>query len=97
MLTFSHILKQNFEQNPEQVCLYLIQPNQPDHPITYRDLMYGAAGYAKTFEKAGILPGEVLILILQHGIDLIHAYFGAILHGDYAFFNRKAITGTLSR
>jgi fatty-acyl-CoA synthase len=81
MLTFSHILKQNFEQNPEQVCLYLIQPNQPDHPITYRDLMYGAAGYAKTFEKAGILPGEVLILILQHGIDLIHAYFGAILHG----------------
>ena len=82
MQTFSHILKRHFERDPDRVCLYVLQTNQPDFPLTYRDLIQGAAGYAKTFEKEGILPGEVVILILQHGIDLIFAYFGAILHGS---------------
>ncbi|OGN72978.1 MAG: hypothetical protein A2X25_10500 [Chloroflexi bacterium GWB2_49_20] len=81
MQTFSHILKGHFDENPDRVCIYLLHPNQPDLPVTYRDLMRGAAGYAKTFKKEGILPGEVLVLILQHGIDLVFAYFGAILHG----------------
>jgi len=81
MQTFSHILKHHFEVDPDRVCLYILQTNQPDYPITYRDLIRGAAGYAKTFENNGIQPGEVIILILQHGIDLVYAYFGAILHG----------------
>jgi len=81
MQTFSHILKHHFDDDPDRVCLYILQTGQPDLPLTYRDLIQGAAGYAKTYEKNGILPGEVLILILQHGIDLIYAYFGAILHG----------------
>ncbi|MFH2037845.1 MAG: AMP-binding protein, partial [Chloroflexota bacterium] len=81
MQTFSHILKHYYEVDPDRVCLYLLQTNQPDYPITYRSLLRGAAGYAKTFENAGIMPGEVLVLILQHGIDLVYAYFGAILHG----------------
>jgi acyl-CoA synthetase (AMP-forming)/AMP-acid ligase II len=81
MQTFSHILKRHYEENPDRACLYLLHPNQPDLPVTYRDLMNGSAGYAKTYETEGILPGEVLVLILQHGIDLVYAYFGAILHG----------------
>jgi acyl-CoA synthetase (AMP-forming)/AMP-acid ligase II len=32
-------------------------------------------------ERAGIQPGEVTILILQHGEDLIYSFWGAILHG----------------
>ena len=81
MQTFSHILKHHYEDDPDRVCLYILLTNQPDFPVTYRDLLRGAAGYAKTYENAGILPGEVLVLILQHGIDLVFAYFGAILHG----------------
>ncbi len=81
MQTFSHILKRHYDDKPDKVCLYILQTDHPDFPITYRDLLRGAAGYAKSYEKAGILPGEVLVLILQHGIDLIFAYFGAILHG----------------
>jgi fatty-acyl-CoA synthase len=81
MQTFSDILKGHYEHNPDRVCVHLLRSTLPDLPVTYRDLMQGAAGYAKSFEKAGILPGDVLILILQHGIDIIYAYFGAILHG----------------
>ena len=37
--------------------------------------------YVEIFQKNGILPGDVVILILQQGIDLLYAYFGAILFG----------------
>ena len=36
----------------------------------------------RAFEQRGIQPGEVVILILQHGADLVHAFFGAVLHGS---------------
>jgi len=32
-------------------------------------------------EREGIQPGEVVILILQHGEDLIYSFWGAVLHG----------------
>ena len=49
--------------------------------MTYRELVHGAAGYVETFSQNGIQAGEVVLLILQHGIDLLYAYYGAILHG----------------
>ena len=81
MPTFSDLLKQHYERNPDQVSVYILHGGQPDRPVTYRELIYGATGYARTFQKKGIQPGEVVILILQHGIDLLYAYFGAILYG----------------
>ena len=81
MPTFSHLLKQHYEQTPDQVSVYLLHGGQPDRPVSYRELMDGAMGYATTYQKNGIQPGDVVILILQHGIDLLYAYFGAILHG----------------
>lgn len=81
MPNFSQLLQRHYEQTPEKVILYLLHAGQPDRPITYRDLIHGAAGYVQTLRKHGIQPGDVVILILQHGIDLVYAYFGAILHG----------------
>lgn len=81
MENFSQILKNIFEDDPEKVSIYLLQSNLPDIPITYRTLLSGSTGYTNTYRMNGILPGEIVILILQHGIDLIYAYFGAILHG----------------
>jgi fatty-acyl-CoA synthase len=34
-----------------------------------------------TYAREGIKPGEVVILILQHGEDLVYSFWGAILHG----------------
>ena len=81
MPTFSDLLKQQYERNPDQVSVYILHGGQPDRPVTYRELMFGAMGYVRTYQKKGIQPGEVVILILQHGIDLLYAYFGAILCG----------------
>lgn len=81
MPTFSDLLKAHYEQTPEKVCLTLLQSGQPDLPVTYRELIHGAAGYVKTYTQNGILPGDVVTIILQHGVDILYAYYGAILHG----------------
>ena len=45
----------------------LLHNRQPDQALTYRHLLHGSAGYAHALAQAGIQPGEVVILILQHG------------------------------
>ena len=66
MKNFSKLLLSHLENNPNKKCLYIIQPNLPDTPITYRELMKNSACYAKRYQSLDIQPGEVIVLILQH-------------------------------
>ncbi len=52
-----------------------------DQVLLRRDLLEGSQGYARALAAAGIHPGEVVVLIFQHGVDLVYAFWGAILHG----------------
>ena len=81
MPTFSDILKIHYEATPDKVTVSMLHGGQPDRQVTYRELIQGAAGYAKTLDMNGIHPGDVVLLILQHGIDLLYAYYGTVLHG----------------
>lgn len=81
MDTFPQRLKQAYENQPEFTILALLHAGQEDRPISYRQLIEGAAGYSATYQHLGIQPGEVVILILEHGQDLIFAFWGAVLHG----------------
>lgn len=81
MSTVAQLLQQIFHQQPDQVAVYMLQSRLEDIPLTYRRLFNGAANYAQALRQRGIKPGEVVILVLQHGIDLIYSFFGAILHG----------------
>ncbi len=78
---FPDRLRQLYEQSPEAVALHLLFARQPDRPVTRRELLQGAAGYAQALAVSGIQPGEVVILILQHGEALLQAFLGAVLHG----------------
>ena len=68
-------------QSPEQVAVYLQFSGREDLPLTRKQFLRGASSYARTLEREGIRPGEVTVLILQHGEDLIYSFWGAILHG----------------
>ncbi len=81
MPTFSDLLKGHFEKSPDNVSIILQHAGQPDRQVTYYELLCGASGYVQTYLHNNINPGEVVLLILQHGIDLLFAYYGAILHG----------------
>ncbi len=82
MTNFSNLLVDSFRECPERTALTVLLAGKPDTPITYRRLMQGAAAWDAALTHAGIQPGEVVILILQHGFDLIYAYWGTILHGS---------------
>lgn len=81
MRNFTTILKTHYETRPEQTCLVMQHAGKEDLPVSYRELLHGAAGWAALYREHNIQPGEVIILIMQHSTELIYAYFGAILHG----------------
>jgi fatty-acyl-CoA synthase len=81
MFNLPFILCQNYYEAPERTAVTLLDPRRPEEPITYRRLIQGAAGYARILEQRGVQPGEVVVLVLQHGEDLIFSFFGAILYG----------------
>ncbi|GAB4492768.1 MAG: hypothetical protein OHK0031_15810 [Anaerolineales bacterium] len=76
------IFHQNFLQEPEKTVIILQRAGQEDETISRAGLMRGAARYARAYQRAAIAPGEVTVLILQHGADLIFAFWGAILGGQ---------------
>ena len=81
MTTFPERLRSLHSHDPERVAVYLQFSGREDLPLTYERLLRGAGAYARALEMAGIQPGEVTVLILQHGEDLIYSFWGAILHG----------------
>ena len=81
MTNFSERLQAHQIRTPERIAIYLQDARRPDLPITYRQLLSGANAYARTYLRAGLKPGEVLILILQHGEDLVYSFWGAVLCG----------------
>lgn len=81
MTAFSNLLQRSFLDVPDKVSIVLQFAGQPDQEITYRQLIFGANQYALTYAREEIKPGEVILLILQHGQDLAFSFWGAVLHG----------------
>jgi acyl-CoA synthetase (AMP-forming)/AMP-acid ligase II len=81
MTTFSHMLRRSWQECPEKTALTVLLAGKPDQPITYRQLLRGAAAWQRTLAREEVQPGEVVILIMQHSVELMYAYWGAILHG----------------
>ncbi len=78
---FAEQLKALHSGTPERAAVYLQFPGREDLPLTYHQLLCGSGAYARTLEREGIQPGEVVVQILQHGEDLVYSFWGAILHG----------------
>ncbi|OQY84798.1 MAG: hypothetical protein B6D40_04810 [Anaerolineae bacterium UTCFX3] len=81
MTTFTAVLRDFYEREPDRVSVTLQHPNQPDFHITYRELIERSNDYAAAYARAGVEPGDVVILILQHGKDLVYSFWGAVLLG----------------
>ncbi len=81
MTTFVERLETHYREHADRTAIMVQHAGQPDLPITYRGLLRGASAYTNTLCRENIQPGEVVVLILQHGTDLIFSFWGAILHG----------------
>jgi fatty-acyl-CoA synthase len=81
MRNFSEVLKSFYEREPERVALTLQHPARPDFHITYRELLERSNDYMAAYARSGVKPGDMIILILQHGKDIVYSYWGAVLLG----------------
>ncbi len=81
MKTFPDRLRSLHARTPDRAALTLQFSNADDLSLTFEQLLRGANSFARAMARAKIKPGEVVILILQHGEDLVYAFWGAILHG----------------
>jgi acyl-coenzyme A synthetase/AMP-(fatty) acid ligase len=71
MQTIAHRLEYLYERIPDSIAIHLLSSDKPDKSISYFDLIQGSSEYAFALKKSGINPGDVVILILQHGCDLV--------------------------
>lgn len=81
-MNFSRRLIEQVEKDPAKEILHLQKTGEEDNHLTYQQLLDGASKYTAVLESGGIEPGEVVILIMQQGIELVYAYFGIILNGS---------------
>ena len=82
MPTFSTTLLDHLNKTPDKVILHLQKAGKEDVHLSYKDLIEESSRYASALSQSGIEPGEVVVIILQHGLDLILSYFGTILNGS---------------
>ena len=81
MPTLADLVQRNYRAAPQKTALILQHAGQDDLSISYAQLVAGSAQYAQTYARQGIQPGEVVVLILQHGQELVYSFWGAILYG----------------
>jgi len=81
MPTLPHLIRQNYSNNPHKTAIVLQHAGQGDVFLSYKALVDGSYRYSCAYQREGIQPGEVVILILNHGADLVFSFWGAILYG----------------
>jgi fatty-acyl-CoA synthase len=79
--TLAHLVHRHYQSAPEWTAIIVQHAGQEDKTVSWQTLIDGAHRYARTYARDGLEPGEVVVLILQHGEDLIYAFWGAILYG----------------
>lgn len=77
---FSQQLLQQAKHNPDKEILHVLIGQDYKH-ITYQNLIDGSLRFQRYLDLKGVEKGDVVIIILPHGLDLIYAYFGCVLNG----------------
>lgn len=67
-------------QTGDRTALTLIFPDGTK-TITYREFFDQAARYAHALEKVGVQPHDLVVLVLQHGEEVLYGFWGAMLLG----------------
>lgn len=68
------------ERSADAKAVVLVEPDA-EHTVTYGEFFAGAAQYAYALEAAGVRPGDLVVLVLQHGFEVLYGFWGAMLLG----------------
>ena len=64
---------------PDRMAFRILNRGHDPIDLSYGDLVARAHGYARLFISRGVEPQQVVVLLLEHGADLVSAFIGALL------------------
>ncbi|HEY2603949.1 MAG TPA: AMP-binding protein, partial [Thermoleophilaceae bacterium] len=79
--TVPDVLRARAEEDSGGEFLRLLFPAGADVALSYRELVERAACWAEHYRRGGLAPGDRVLVVLQHSVDLYAAYVGALLDG----------------
>jgi fatty-acyl-CoA synthase len=80
-------LHQNADVLADKTCLHILSDDSGAvDRITYSELWLKACGFAIAFEAAGVGPGNVVLIFLNHHPDMAACYFGVMQAGAIPSF-----------
>ena len=80
MSTLAENLLQSQAEAPHRLAIRLLE-GETALELDFQSLVAGASRFARALAEAGVAPGEVVVILLEHGRELVESFFGAILHG----------------
>lgn len=78
---FPERLWEHTQNKPGVTAIHFLESGVDDLSISYQDLYLRSSDFAKELDRAGIKPGEVVVLIVDYRPDLLYAFWGSILQG----------------
>ncbi|HEX2905388.1 MAG TPA: AMP-binding protein [Phototrophicaceae bacterium] len=63
-----------------ETAVVLIE-HENEQRLSYTEFFTGAARFAGALEAAGVRPGDLVVLVLQHGEPVLSGFWGALLLG----------------
>ncbi len=69
-----------YRERPAAPAVTLVS-HEGDRTITYGDFLAESARYAYALEQVGVQPGDLVVLVLQHGEAVLFGFWGAMLLG----------------
>ena len=70
-----------YRERADAHALTLISSQAEDRSVTYGEFLTQAARYAFALEQVGVQPGDLVVLVLQHGEAVLYSFWGAMLLG----------------
>ncbi|MBX3047545.1 MAG: AMP-binding protein [Anaerolineales bacterium] len=90
--TLGSYLQEHADAHPDQTALTFMIGGQPQ-PVNRAQLLAHARGAAAQLAAQGVGPGDVVLLVLQHSLELVYYFWGAALLGAvpsiFAFLTEK--------
>lgn len=68
------------EHQPEAKAVVFVTL-EGEETITTREFFENAGHYAQALENLGVQSGDLIVLVLQHSLDVLYSFWGAILMG----------------
>lgn len=79
--TLPDMIVKQAERDPRRIVLVFIDETGTEMPVSAAELTSHAARYARAFAARGITRGDLIIIVLQHSIDVLYAFWGAMAVG----------------